>query len=331
MVSGGTASRILRWIGKALLWLVVALLVLAIVGAIYQAIVTERAWRAHPPPGEMVDVGGHELHVNCSGQGGPAVILESALGNASPHWVWVQREVAKTTRVCAYDRAGMGWSERGPEPRDAERVADELHALLEGAGVQGPYVVAGHSYGGLFARVYAARYPGETAGVVLIDSSHPEQFTRLPDGQENYEEARQLFAIAPLLTRVGVVRLFDLLPAPPGLPPEQRAQVEALNPSTRQVSTTAEEFRATPETTTQARAGDVLDDKPLAVISAGRQASTWLELQDELAALSSDSTHRVVDTASHTSLLDDRNDARATSAAILDVVEAVRDDKPLSR
>jgi pimeloyl-ACP methyl ester carboxylesterase len=330
VVSGGTASRILRWIGKALLWLVVALLGLAIVGAIYQAIVTERAWRAHPPPGEMVAVGGHELHVNCSGQGGPAVILESALGNASPHWLWVQREVAKTTRVCAYDRAGMGWSEKGPEPRDAERVADELHALLEGAGVQGPYVVAGHSYGGLFARVYAARYPGETAGVVLIDSSHPEQFTRLPDGQENYEEARQLFAIAPLLTRVGVVRLFGLLPAPPGLPPEQRAQVEALNLSTRQVSTTAEEFRATPETTTQARAGDVLD-KPLAVISAGRQASTWLELQDELAALSSDSTHRVVDAATHTSLLDDRNDARATSAAILEVVEAVRDDKPRSR
>jgi pimeloyl-ACP methyl ester carboxylesterase len=330
-MSGGTAGRILRWAGKALLWLVVALLILAVVGAIYQAVATERAERTYPPPGEMVDVGSHELHIDCMGKGGPTVILESALGNSSPHWVWVQREVAKTTRVCAYDRAGMGWSERGPEPRDAERVAGELHALLEDAGIEGPYVVAGHSYGGLYTRVFAARYPGETAGVVLVDSSHPEQFTRLPDGQENYAEARRLFAIAPLVARIGVVRLFELLPAPPGLPPQQRAQVEALNPSMRQVGTTADEFRATPETTAQARAADVPGDKSLAVVSAGKQSPAWLELQDELATLSSESTHRVVEGASHTSLLDDRNDATATSAAILDVVEAVGDDQPLAR
>ena len=307
------ARRILRWTGKALLWLVVVLLVLAVVGMIYQSVATKRAEEAHPPPGEMVDVGGHRLHIYCEGEGGPTVVLEAALGNSSAHWVRVQREVSKVTRVCAYDRAGMGWSERGPEPRDAERVSGELHALLEGAGVEGPYVVVGHSYGGLYARMYAARYPAEVAGVVLVDSSHPEQFERLPDGPENHAQARRLFAVAPLFARLGIIRLFDLLPVPAELPASQRAEIEASNPSTGQVSTTAEEFRATPQTTARVREAGNLGDKPLEVVSAGEQPPAWLELQDELAALSSESTHRVVEGATHVSLLYDPDDARGRS------------------
>src|SRR5215216_1386709 len=168
----------MRWTGKVLLWLVVALLVLAVVGAIYQAIATELDERAYPPPCEMVDVGDHSLHINCVGQGSPTVILEAANLGMSAHWVRVQRQVAETTRVCAYDRAGMGWSESGPEPRDARQISGELHTLLSKAGIEGPYVLVGHSYGGLYARMYAARYSEEVAGVVLVDSSHPEQFTR---------------------------------------------------------------------------------------------------------------------------------------------------------
>ena len=132
-----TARKFMRWTGKALLWLVVALLVLAVSGAIYQAIATERAERAYPPPGKMVDVGGHSLHINCVGRGSPTVILDGGTGEMSANWVLVQREVSDTTRVCAYDRAGMGWSEMGPEPRDATQITGELHALLEGAGIEG--------------------------------------------------------------------------------------------------------------------------------------------------------------------------------------------------
>ena len=181
------STRFLRWIGRALLWLIVALLGLAVVGAIYQAIATERAERAYPPPGEMVDVGGHSLHINCVGQGSPTVVLDAGWGNMSAHWVRVQQEVSDTTRVCAYDRAGMGWSEMGPEPRDAKQVSGELHALLEGAGIEGPYVLVGHSFGGLYTQTYAARYPDEVAGVALVDSSQPEQFSRLPEARDSYE------------------------------------------------------------------------------------------------------------------------------------------------
>src|SRR5215211_6313746 len=325
-VVGSTARRIMRWTGKAILWLVVALLVLAVVGAIYQAIATARAERAHPPPGEMVDVGGHSLHIHCVGQGSPTVVLDAALGAMSASWVRVQREVSSTTRVCAYDRSGMGWSESGPEPRNAEQITGELHALLEGAGIDSSYMLVGHSFGGQYTQTYAARYPEEVAGVALIESSHPEQFSRLPEARDSYEQTKQLYAVACLPARIGVVRLFNLSPAPPELPHHQRVQIAALNPSSRQVSTTAQEFRATPQSIAQAHSLRSLGDKPLAVVSAGTQSSGWLKLQDDLATLSPNSKHRVVEGATHTSVVYGRSDAQATSAAIVEVVGAVRND-----
>ena len=283
-----TARRILRWTGKTLLWLAVALLVLAVSGTIYQAIATERAY---PPPGEMVGVRGYSLHI---------------------------------------DRAGMGWSEMGPEPRDARRISGELHALLEGASIEGPYVPVGHSFGGLYMQTYAARYPDEVAGVSLVESSHPEEFSYRPVTRDSYEPQQQIFAVSSLLARIGVFRLlFKLVPAPAELPQQQRAQIDALSPSTRQVSTTSLELRATRQTVTQTRSLRSLGDKPLAVVSAGTQEPEWLELQDDLATLSSNSTHTVVKGATHTSVLYDRSQAQATSAAIVEVVKAARNDQAL--
>ena len=202
----------MRCTGKAILWLVGALLALTVAGAIYQAIATKLAERAYPPPGEMVDVGGYSLHINCVGQGNPTVVLDTALEAMSTSWVRVQQEVSGTTRVCAYDRSGMGWSEMGLEPRDAKQVSGELHALLEGAGIEGPYVLVGHSFGGLYTQTYAARYPDEVAGVALVESSHPQQFSRLSEARDSYEQTKRLYAVASLLARIGVVRLFDLSP-----------------------------------------------------------------------------------------------------------------------
>jgi pimeloyl-ACP methyl ester carboxylesterase len=324
--------RLGSWIRRGLVWLVGGLLALAVIGAIYQVVATQIDQRTYPPPGEMVDAGTHSLHINCLGEGGPTVILEAANFGMSAHWVRVQQQLAKTTRVCAYDRAGLGWSEAGPEPRDARQISSELHTLLNGAAdTEGPYVLVGHSYGGLYARMYAARYPDQVAGVVLVDSSHPEQFTRSPQGRAMYEKTRRMGAVIPWLTRLGVIRLINFYPAHPDLPSQQRAQIEAFNSSTRQVATTVEEFSATPQTNAQVRGSQSLGDKPLAVVSAGEQSSDWLEMQDELAALSSQSIHRVVDGATHESLLYDKGDSQVTSAAIEQVVDAVRTDRPLIR
>jgi pimeloyl-ACP methyl ester carboxylesterase len=321
----------MRRIGKVLLWSVVVLLVLAVAGAIYQAIATERAERAYPPPGEMVDVGGYSLHIDCVGQGSPTVVLDAGSGEMSAHWVRVKQEVSGTTRVCAYDRAGMGWSEMGPEPRDAKQISNELHALLEGANIEGPYVLVGHSFGGLYMQTYAARYPEEVAGMALVDSSQPDQFSYQPVARDSYEP--QKFAVFTLAARLGIVRLLSKLdPAPPELPHQQRAQIDALSPSTRQVSTYTLELRATPQSATQTRGLRSLGNKPLAVVSAPKLAEPgWLKLQDDLVTLSSNSTHRVVEGATHTSLLYERSDAQASSAAIVEVVAAVRNDRPLAR
>jgi pimeloyl-ACP methyl ester carboxylesterase len=325
-----SSRRIIRRIGLALVGLIVALLSLAVVGAIYQAVATKRAERAYPPPGEMVDVGGYSLHINCVGKGSPTVLLDGGSGEMSADWVLVQQEVSGTTRVCAYDRAGMGWSEMGPEPRDAKQISNELHTLLEDANIEGPYVLVGHSFGGLYMQTYAARYPEEVAGMALVDSSQPDQFSYQPVTRDSYKP--QKFAVSSLLARLGLVRLVSkLAPAPPELPHQQRAQIDALSPSTQQVSTTALELRATPQSATQTRGLRSLGDKPLAVVSAGTQESEWLKLQDDLATLSSDSTHRVVEGATHTSVLYERSDAQASSAAIAEVVAAVRNDRSLAR
>src|SRR5215210_2975158 len=336
-MSSSTARRLLRRIGMALLGLVIALLVLAVFGAIYQAIATKLAERAYPPPGEMVDVGGYSLHINCVGQGSPTVVLDAGSGLFSAHCVRVQREGSGTTRVCAYDRAGMGWSEMGPDPRDARRITSELHTLLKDAGIEGPYVLVGHSFGGMYMQTYAARYPDEVAGVALVDSStDPDQFGQRPEAQDSSEPQKQQSAVGSQLerfgislpARLGVVRLLsELDPASPELPQKQRAQIDALTPSTRQWSTSALEFLAP----TQTRRLGSLGNKPLAVVTAGESEPSWLKRQDKLATLSSNSIHRVVKGATHTSLLYDRSDSQATSAAIVEVVDAVRNDRPLAR
>jgi pimeloyl-ACP methyl ester carboxylesterase len=321
--------RLGSWLRRGLVWMIAGLLALAVMGATYQAIATQVNQRTFSPPGEMVDIGTHSLHMNCLGEGSPTVILEAANLGMSAHWVRVQQQLAQTTRVCAYDRAGLGWSERGPEPRDARQISSELHTLLKGADTEGPYVLVGHSYGGLYARMYAARYSGEVAGVALVDSSHPLQFTHSPEGRAMYEQTNRLGAVLPFLTRLGVIRLTNFYPAHPDLPLQQREQIAAFNSSTQQVATTVEEFSATPETSAQVRSMGSLGDKPLAVISAGTQSPDWLEMQEELAALSSDSTHRVIEGATHESLLYDEGDSQVTSATIEQVVEAVRIDRPL--
>lgn len=127
----------------------------------------------------LVDVGGYNLYVNCRGFGVPTVVLDAGLGVASDSWVFVQPEVAEFTRVCTYDRAGLGHSDRGPNPRTTKRIASELHQLLNNSGLQPPYVLVGHSFGGLNMRMYANEYPDEVVGMVLVDSSHEDWDARI--------------------------------------------------------------------------------------------------------------------------------------------------------
>lgn len=181
------------------------LVVIAVVGALYQIAATESDRRAYPPPGQMVAVGGHQMHILCAGEGSPTVILEAAGGHFSATWALVHPAIAQSTRVCAYDRAGYGWSEPGPEPRDAGRIATELHTLLEQARIDPPYVLVGHSVGGIYIRVYNAQYPGEAVGMALVDATHPDNWARQG---ESIETLQTVAGVSAVLARVGLARLF---------------------------------------------------------------------------------------------------------------------------
>jgi len=320
--------KITRWV-RPFAWIVMGFLMLGLIGAAYQEVSTRRDLRMLPAPGQLVDVGSRRLHIDCIGHGSPAVILEAGNLGMSADWIKIQQQVAGTTRVCSYDRAGMGWSEAGPPPRDASRISAELHTLLTRAGVAPPYVMVGHSYGGLYALRYAGKYPEDVAGLVLLDSSHPDQFTRSAEGRAVFRHTSRLGAVLPQLTRLGIVRLTNFLPAHPDLPPLQRAQVQAFNSTTRQVTTSVAEFRPTPESSAQAASTTSINDKPLAVVTAGEQNAEWLQMQDELLALSPNSIHRVAAGATHASLMFTDRDAAVSSAAINQVVQAVRAHRPL--
>jgi pimeloyl-ACP methyl ester carboxylesterase len=145
-------------------------------GYIYQTIASKSDWERYPPPGELIDIGGFQLHLNCMGARGvdqPVVVIEAGSGSASPDWVLVQPEIAKFARACTYDRAGLGWSEVGLEPRSSQQYAFELHTLLEKAGEGPPYILVAHSYGGHTVRIYTQEHPEEVVGMVLVDARLP--------------------------------------------------------------------------------------------------------------------------------------------------------------
>jgi pimeloyl-ACP methyl ester carboxylesterase len=166
----------------------------------------------YPPPGRLVDVGTHRLHLHCAGTAQPTVVFDSALGGSSLSWSLVQGAVAEVTRACAYDRAGFGWSEAGPLPRTAGRIADELHELLHAAAVPGPYVLVGHSYGGLVVRIFAARHPERVAGLVLVEPAIPEEWV-VPDHEQRALIARgvRLCGYGSWAARRGLARVVSAL------------------------------------------------------------------------------------------------------------------------
>jgi pimeloyl-ACP methyl ester carboxylesterase len=330
-----------RW-SAVLIALLFLSLALGLLGAAYQAIATALGRRAFAPPGQLVDVGGYRLHINCIGQGRPTVILESGLANPSSIWGWVQPEVAHGTRVCAYDRTGVGWSDAGPEPRDGQQIARELHTLLDRANIPGPYVLVGHSVGGLYVRVYAAQYPQDVAGMVLIDAEHPNQWTQSPEGLAQFQSYTRLNRGLSVLAHMGVIRALDFFPVNPDLPPESAAAFKAFVDTTQFADVNATEFAAQVATDAQVRSAGLLGAIPLVVLTAPgghgfplAQAAALEQIhqanQRELARLSSNSVQRIVDGATHSSLQIKRAEAQITSAAILQVVAAVRTGQPLAR
>ncbi len=318
-----------------ILTIILAVLIgIAAIGFVYQTAASQRDRRRFPPPGQLVDVGGYRLHLNIMDKDnpGPTVILEAGMVSFSSNWAWVQPEVARVAPVVGVDRAGFGWSDPGPTPRDAGQSARELHAALQKAGIPGPYVLAGHSYGGLAVRAFAALYRDEVAGMVLVDGSHPDQWARFGVSSKVLGYGNK---VSGFLARFGLFRVFNgeykLLAN--GLPAQQYAELMAFASTPRALSTSGDAALAWDAISRPFinQAGN-LGEMPLIVLSVTEQprmAEKLTALQAELPALSTNSQHITVQGAYHEGLLSQQKDARVVTEAILQVVEAVREGKSL--
>ena len=282
-------------------------------------------------PGRLVDVGGFRLHLHCSGSGRPAVVMDSALAGSSISWSLIQPDVSRLTRACSYDRAGFGWSDAGPMPRTAGRVADELRVLLERGGVAPPFVLVGHSFGGLVMRIFAARYRSDVSGLVLVDPAHPEDWvTPAPKEQIKIDRGIKLCRSGATAARFGAARLvsglvtFGLFGVARGLatvvsrgglsredegvlapywklPPETRRPLRqfwtqekffaALGSQIASISTSAAE--------TLAAAAGGYGDLPLVTISSTDPGDYRLRQQEALARLSDRGRHVVASKSGH--------------------------------
>jgi pimeloyl-ACP methyl ester carboxylesterase len=307
------------------------------------------------PSGEMVDIGGYRLRIDCTGPQNtqlPTVIIESGATGLAQHYYWMQQRLSQQVRTCSYDRVGTGWSEDNAEPHDAVHFSPQLHALLQKAGVKPPYVLAGHSLGGVVIRVYASDYPSDVAGLVFLDSSHPDQVAKLPQPPGPASSPDKLLLLTKALqfaAATGLAHLYNPLANGlyegtwfQALPPERREQLIALTYRAQTYKGLREEFLGLEDSFRQGGLLKSLGDLPLLVISAGETPTVpgvsdqWLhdflaavgKLHDDLATLS---THgrRIVLPGNHISLVVQKDNAEKVAEAILELVHQAADVRSL--
>jgi len=295
-----TIRKLLFWSGRIIIGLVALFLGLIVIGLVREAVTRNKYLAEYPPPGEMVTIDGHDIHLLCVGEGSPTVVFESDLDQYGVlSWSFIQDEIGKSTRACSYDRAGIMWSEPGPRPRDGKTIATELKAVLDAAGEPGPYLLVAHGFGGIYSRIFAGLYPDDVYGMVLLESSHPEMFAR-------FEE----YGISPEIPDKNIRPLILLLShlGSPGrykgniynLPLDIYDPVQAFLPESSMAW--FDEKVESPDTLAQAGMYEYLGDFPLVLIASSSPSpsmdqsleiqDTWIELQQDLLTLSDNSELR---------------------------------------
>lgn len=307
---------------KVLLWSGLLLASLPVLGWLYQTIAARRDAAKYPPLGKLVDVGGYRLHLYEMGSGrreGPTIVFEAGMGCSCLDWCKVQPEVAKFAHAVSYDRAGLGWSDSGPNPRTSEQMVAELHTLLTNANVPKPYILVGHSFGGLNIRLYADTYPQEVVGMVFVDTSHEDQ-TSVPALAKEWKQDERLVTILGATARFGLIHLLIAsgqsplkhMPYPAAIVP----QIKALGSQTRDMSMSYKEMQNFEISAAQVRASrHSYGTLPLVVLSQQQKTEfsspdeqqiqdAWPGFQRDLASLSSNSTHIIAEQSGHYIQLD---------------------------
>jgi pimeloyl-ACP methyl ester carboxylesterase len=322
-------GRDVRGRSRWLLYPVIAVLFLIGLAGAVETVLAAVDQAGQPTTGQLVDVGGRKLHIDCTGTGAPTVVFQSGLAEGSAYWGRIAPAVAATNRVCVYDRAGRGGSDPVPAPQDGMAVADDLHTLLSNSGNSGPYVVVGHSTGGPYLRVFAAKYPNEVAGMVLLDPQPADAFTSLPDYPTSYDSIHVVASLFTPLARLGLFRLvYALVPADLPSPYGEAERAEKSLPRLQQGQ--RDEFAVIHSTLSQAMALTTIGAKPLVVVSAPIDAQRgWMDAQKGNLSLSSNSSQRIAADQDHGSLIESERGAAISTQAILDVLASVRTGAPL--
>jgi pimeloyl-ACP methyl ester carboxylesterase len=311
-------SRAKRWAKRIAIGVGSVAALVVITGASVEAVTRWRSARRFPAPGRLVDVGGRRLHLDCRGAGSPTVVLEAGLDYlGSLSWSAVHDSLARTTRVCAYSRAGVMWSDPAAGAFDVERNARDLHTALTNAGERAPWVMVGHSLGGPYVLVFTKLHAAEVRGLVLVDASHPEQFARFQEATgKTLQPPTELLAVGSTLAWTGLAKLAPLGGAPATWPAVAVEVPRAF--FSRSIGALYEETRAIDATIAAERGATQLGDRPLVVLTAGlganpdavaqmgisaeqeaRRRVAWLALQEDEATWSRASRHEVVPDASH--------------------------------
>jgi pimeloyl-ACP methyl ester carboxylesterase len=326
-------SGLLRTFGRRLrkfvLGVLVVLAALALLGAVYQAIGQALDRRALTPPGRMLAVEGETMHIHCTGAGAPTVVLEAGAFGFAQVWARVQPHLSEHTRVCSYDRAGLGWSDDG-DAHDGVAAAARLRALLTAADEPGPYVLVGHSLGGAMIRIFAARYPDDVVGLGFIDPTHPDQLERFPsEARAAHERVTRVLAVLAKLSYVGVTRVSNPLGRlHAGLPDDDYRAACMFNSSPHHIASSAAEFAAWDTTMRAARASRALGDRPVVVLSASEPMEGMSReifeqgqrLHAEIAELSTRGRHVIVEDSQHMSLLTQSEDSRRVAELLAGLV-----------
>lgn len=307
---------------RALLLLGTLIILMIIGGFTTEAILSHIDAQKYPMPGQLVDIGGLKLHLYCQGRGSPTVILDTGLGSPAASWSLVQNEVAKRTRVCIYDRAGYGFSDPGPLPRTSETIAKELHALLTQAQELGPYLLVGHSFGGVNIRMFNHLFPEEVAGLVLVDSPSEESLNSelwMSVWRPLKIESSLALSAARFVVRLGIVRLIspDIFKNT-NFSEADKAAIKSGMFSKNTMMAAIDEFQSFVQSLSETRKSTgSLANKPLTVIEAGKikpndyyiffgseaEAKTmkeeWHSYQKNLAKLSLRSTYLIAHESAH--------------------------------
>jgi pimeloyl-ACP methyl ester carboxylesterase len=332
-----------KWLVRIALGLVALVVVVVAGGAVYEQIARANAVSEFPPRGKLVDIGGRRIQLDCRGAGSPVVVFESgldALGSLS--WAAVHDDVAKTTRACAYSRAGLMWSDPSDHPFSSLNNAEDLHRALAVAGEKPPYVLVGHSLGGPYALAFTGRYGNDVAGLVFVDASHPDQRARLRAAVGKDIDPGNQIKIGAALAWTGLVRLIVAINPmfPPHAPDAIKSPADTFLPQA--LHAVLAENDALDATLATGKKSVHLGGRPLIVLTHGaampdtvlksigvtraaanRMETTWLDLHNDEASWSSRSRHEVVAGASHYIQFDK---PQAVVAAVHEVVSDVREE-----